>query len=88
MAATAPPMTVARRRALAVLAYGRRHAVDVTESNQTTPAQRFKIGDLSVYWSTVEWLRQGGYVDTTWRNGRRYVTLTPAGFEFAEAQDL
>lgn len=91
MAATAPPLTAARRRALAVLIYAKRHAVDVCESNQTTPAQHFTMGNLSVYWSTVTWLIDHGLAVYAGRNAHGWqplVAITDAGVELAENQDL
>jgi hypothetical protein len=91
MAAKAPPLTAARRRALAVLIYGRRHGVDVCESNQTTPAQRFTMGNLSVYWSTASWLVDQGLASYAGRNQHGWqplVQITTAGVELAEEQDL
>jgi hypothetical protein len=84
-------LTAGRRRALAVLVYARRNALDVCESNMTTPAQRFTMGNLSVYWSTAKWLTEQGLAVYAGRNQSGWqplVQITDAGIELAEAQDL
>jgi hypothetical protein len=86
--ATAAKLTVAQRKALAVLLYGRRHAREVTESNISTAPEHWSSMPLFVYWQTVRWLEDQGYVSTAWMAGRMHVTLTDAGVDFAESQDL
>lgn len=78
-------LTKARRTALAVLLRGEELGHPVTESNVTTPPDRWRSSPLFVYWQTRAWLDRSGYVTSTYRRGWLHIELTTRGRALARA---
>lgn len=85
---TKDPLTPARRAALEVLAYGRRHRCPVRESNVTTKPAHYRSHPLTVYWQTVKWLLEFELAVMVNREGERWLHLTSAGIAYCEGHEI
>jgi hypothetical protein len=81
-------LTASRRKALGVLMHGRRHDREVTDSNMTTPPERWESMPLMIHHQASAWLVEQLYASAEWWGGRNHVTLTATGVHLAEQEGL